>query len=234
MCPRQKSLMRVTNGDPCVRVPVSGWPRGEQSRQLCVPSDLKATVFIKLSPVHLVKPEIPPQKLLSSNVEGFFIPNIPVKGPVQQGRSRQPWLNIECDRLFAISKIKTWPYEINVYEPARGIRERTRRTSEVIVMYLMDCLCVNYREKGKGYTAIYKVIQGGYWQLGLHCSSYFTFESVLDEISWKLPSMLLLPGTFWLTRQLVQLQSKGCRRCIWASRRWLKELTITASVSECS
>lgn len=188
---------------------VSGWPRGEQSRPLCGPSDLKAIVFTKLSPTHLVKPEIPPWKLLSSNVEGFLIPNIPVKRPVQQGSSRQPWLNVEFGRLFAKSKIKTWPYEKNVYKPARGIHERTRRTPEIVVMYLMDCLCVNDRERGKGYTAIYKVIQGRYWQLGLHCCSYFTFESFLDEISWKLPTMLLLlPGAFWLTRQLCSSKAR--------------------------
>lgn len=159
MCPREKSLMQVTNGDPCVRVPVSGWPRGEQSRQLCGPSDLKATVFINLSLTHLVKPEIPPWKFLFSNVEGFLIPNIPVKRPVQQESSRQPWLSVEFGRPFAKSKIKTWLYEINVYKPARGIHEITT-TPEVIVTYLMDCLCVNDRERGKGYSAIYKVIQG--------------------------------------------------------------------------
>lgn len=44
--------------------------------------------------------------------------------------------------------------------------------------------------------------------------------------------LLLLPGTFWLTRQLVQLQSKGCWRRIWTSSRWLKELTITVSSAD--
>lgn len=68
----------------CVKALVSGWPRGRQGTHSGGCRDLKATVFIKVSPTHLVRPEILPFILFSSSVEGFLISNIPIKRPILQ------------------------------------------------------------------------------------------------------------------------------------------------------